>query len=178
VLIFGFGPSAPRDHGPAVPLRCPNCGNDVEYRYAVSRSWFRLFFIPVIPYSRRHLLMCPVCSRGLQLTREQGAAAADMVAATAARRSGTLDAAGYDTKVHSFLASISASRSPTTSETGRPPGATGLPASAPTSTPVPPASAQAAPPPAPAGWYPDPYGTAEQRYWDGTRWTDGTIPAA
>ena len=27
--------------------------------------------------------------------------------------------------------------------------------------------------PVPAGWYPDPSGSAEQRYWDGTDWTDG-----
>lgn len=27
---------------------------------------------------------------------------------------------------------------------------------------------------APAGWYPDPHGTAAQRYWDGATWTDHT----
>src|SRR5262245_58849953 len=24
----------------------------------------------------------------------------------------------------------------------------------------------------PAGWFPDPYGAPEERYWDGTQWTD------
>ena len=37
-------------------------------------------------------------------------------------------------------------------------------------------SSWATPPPppqsAPAGWYPDPGGSASQRYWDGYRWTD------
>jgi membrane protease YdiL (CAAX protease family) len=27
----------------------------------------------------------------------------------------------------------------------------------------------------PPGWYPDPGGTAEQRYWDGGQWTDGVV---
>ena len=27
-------------------------------------------------------------------------------------------------------------------------------------------------PAAPPGWYPDPGGSASQRYWDGTRWTE------
>jgi hypothetical protein len=33
----------------------------------------------------------------------------------------------------------------------------------------------------PAGWYPDPYGTSQQRYWDGTVWTEhmsGDAPPA
>jgi hypothetical protein len=28
----------------------------------------------------------------------------------------------------------------------------------------------------PAGWYPDPQGSGQQRYWDGTTWTDHTAP--
>ena len=28
------------------------------------------------------------------------------------------------------------------------------------------------PPTIPAGWYPDPGGSAQQRYWDGTQWTE------
>ena len=30
------------------------------------------------------------------------------------------------------------------------------------------------PPPPPPAWYPDPYGMASVRYWDGTRWTEHT----
>ncbi|WP_161602698.1 DUF2510 domain-containing protein [Thermomonospora catenispora] len=29
----------------------------------------------------------------------------------------------------------------------------------------------------PAGWYADPYGTSDLRYWDGSQWTDATRPA-
>lgn len=34
------------------------------------------------------------------------------------------------------------------------------------------------PPPAapPAGWHPDPQGLPQQRYWDGSRWTEHTAP--
>src|SRR6185437_8645522 len=28
------------------------------------------------------------------------------------------------------------------------------------------------------GWYPDPYGTSELRYWDGTTWTEYVSPVA
>ena len=30
----------------------------------------------------------------------------------------------------------------------------------------------------PAGWYPDPSNTSQQRYWDGTQWTEHTHPGA
>ena len=35
-----------------------------------------------------------------------------------------------------------------------------------------PPAQQAVPQAAPAGWQPDPYGQAQWRYWDGTRWTE------
>ena len=43
--------------------------------------------------------------------------------------------------------------------------------------PMPPSSTPSAAP----GWYPDPGGSSQQRYWDGRRWTDalqgGSVPA-
>lgn len=42
------------------------------------------------------------------------------------------------------------------------------------------APAAQTPPPAdvPAGWYPDPQGSGQQRYWDGAAWTTHTAPPA
>jgi hypothetical protein len=56
---------------------------------------------------------------------------------------------------------------------GREPAA---PAAAPTPTPAPPPPqpAQAAHPAQPANWYPDPWGQAAMRYWDGGQWTPHT----
>lgn len=39
-------------------------------------------------------------------------------------------------------------------------------------------SAPPPPPAVPAGWYPDPNGSAIQRYWDGGAWTEHTAPLA
>lgn len=33
-----------------------------------------------------------------------------------------------------------------------------------------------APPPASPGWYPDPSGSPQRRYWDGSTWTENVAP--
>ncbi|MGQ0625624.1 MAG: DUF2510 domain-containing protein [Sporichthyaceae bacterium] len=40
------------------------------------------------------------------------------------------------------------------------------------------APGQQPPPPGPAGWYPDPWGQAQQRWFDGSAWTPTTAPEA
>jgi hypothetical protein len=32
-----------------------------------SNKAFRLFFVPIIPYGKKHYLMCPTCNKGRQL---------------------------------------------------------------------------------------------------------------
>ena len=34
-------------------------------------TWFTLFFIPIIPYKRQYLLVCPICGQAQQVTREE-----------------------------------------------------------------------------------------------------------
>ena len=48
------------------------------------------------------------------------------------------------------------------------------PAPAPPPAPAPVAPVVHSAPVAPAGWFPDPSGQAQLRYWDGTRWTEHT----
>src|SRR5256885_3254529 len=52
-IIFGWGRGRPEDKGAVAPATCPNCKNEVLFRYIVARKWFTLFFIPVIPYSNK-----------------------------------------------------------------------------------------------------------------------------
>ena len=59
------------DKGAVAPAKCPNCQNDVMFRYIVSRRMFSLFFIPLIPFSPKHFVLCPVCTRGIEVTGRQ-----------------------------------------------------------------------------------------------------------
>ena len=82
MIIFGWGKATNKQYGPTLALTCPNCNNDTWYHLLRHRLWLTLFFIPVIPYSSNHYLICPVCSKEMKLTRDQVDKARQMNALT------------------------------------------------------------------------------------------------
>lgn len=68
MIIFGWGGGKVKNHGPAVAQTCPSCGRDGFFNYFTVTKWFRLYFIPIIPYNTKHFLACPVCTSGTELT--------------------------------------------------------------------------------------------------------------
>ena len=105
-VIIGWGGGRKKDHGPTVPLVCPNCRNQVTLRYVTVTSWLRLFFIPVIPYRTRHLLVCPVCTWAMKVEREHLPLATRLVEATAALSGGSIGQEDYQREVKSFWAAV------------------------------------------------------------------------
>ena len=71
VVIFGFGRGKQEDLGEVAPGMCPNCHNQVYLHHVRSKKSVRLYFVPVVPYGTDDYLVCPVCSRGLQLSKKQ-----------------------------------------------------------------------------------------------------------
>ena len=67
MIIWGWGRRTFRRYGPVVYQTCSNCHNTNWFNLIGIRRWFTLFFIPIIPYSSKHTLICPVCSRGREL---------------------------------------------------------------------------------------------------------------
>ena len=70
MLIFGWGRVTTKDYGEIEENVCPNCNNTVAFHLILRRTWFTLFFIPIIPYENNYFVMCPVCSRGTELVGE------------------------------------------------------------------------------------------------------------
>lgn len=69
-IIFGWGYKKTKNHGPAYKKKCDNCHNESEYTLIEISIWFTLFFIPVFPYERHYLLMCPICGNGFELNKQ------------------------------------------------------------------------------------------------------------
>jgi len=90
VVIFGFGAGSPEDQGEVAAAVCPNCHNQVFFHHVRSKKSVRLYFVPVVPYGTNDYLVCPVCSRGLQVSSGQLSQVRSMSRATAAFRAGHL----------------------------------------------------------------------------------------
>jgi hypothetical protein len=102
VVIFGFGPGSPEDQGEVAPCVCPNCHNQVFLHHVRSKKSVRLYFVPVVPYGTDDYLVCPVCSRGLQVSSAQLRHVHPMASATASFRVGRLPQAQYMAQVERF----------------------------------------------------------------------------
>jgi hypothetical protein len=106
-----------------------------------SKKTVRLYFVPVVPYGTDDYLVCPVCSRGMQLSQAQVPHVASVQRATAAFRAGRLSEADYAAQADRFWRSMGVH------VTGQP--VAGSPAAAPAPPPAaPPPAAMPAPPPA------------------------------
>ena len=102
VVIFGFGAGSPEDLGEVVACTCPNCHNQVFLHHVRSKKSVRLYFVPVVPYGTDDYLVCPVCSRGLQLNRTQVRHLTAMAGATASFRAGRLGPDQYQARAERF----------------------------------------------------------------------------
>jgi hypothetical protein len=102
VVIFGFGAGSPEDQGEVAPCVCPNCHNQVFLHHVRSKKSVRLYFVPVVPYGTDDYLVCPVCSRGLQLSGPQLPRVRSMSAATASFRTGRVSEGAYMAQAERF----------------------------------------------------------------------------
>ena len=143
VVIFGFGPGSPEDLGEVAPCVCPNCHNQVFLHHVRSKKSVRLYFVPVVPYGTDDYLVCPVCSRGLQISDAQLRHVRPMSSATASFRAGRLPQARYTTQVERFWRQLGVNPAGQQLVTPASPGASapaqpGIPVRSPTSAQPPP----------------------------------------
>lgn len=143
MVLIGFGPGHPDDKGEVVLCVCPNCHNQVFLHHVRSKKSVRLYFVPVVPYGTDDNLVCPVCSRGLQITSAQLRQVRSMSGATASFRAGRLAQAQYMAQVEQFWRRLGVNPAGQQQATPASPGA-----AAPAQPTVPVGSP--APPPAPA----------------------------
>ena len=125
VLVFGFGPGSPEDQGEVAPCVCPNCHNQVFLHHVRSKKSVRLYFVPVVPYGTNDYLVCPVCSRGLQISSGQLGRVRSMASATASFRAGRLAQAGYMAQADRFWHQLGVNPAGQQLPTPAPPGAPG-----------------------------------------------------
>ena len=149
LVIFGFGRDQTDDQGEVAPGVCPNCHNQVFLHHVRSKKHVSLYFVPVVPYGTEDYLVCPVCSRGLQLSSAQLPYVRSMSGATASFRRRRLPEARYMAQVERFWRQLGVGLAP--ARPGAPPPAPPVPPPpAPAAAGARPAPVQpSSPPPAP-----------------------------
>jgi hypothetical protein len=140
--------------GPVAPARCRGCHRDVFFQHVMVESTSHIFFIP-LRTDTRHVLVCPVCGFQLDLTGELVKAASTMSADHARWRGGIVTDEHHANAVGHFwdsMRGIEDDRVPRASD-----GAIALGLE--TRDDV------------AEGWYPDPTGRHDCRFFDGSWWT-------
>jgi putative oligomerization/nucleic acid binding protein/zinc ribbon protein len=149
MVIFGFGRGKQQDLGEVAPCVCPNCHNQVFLRQVRSKKQVSLYFVPVVPYGTDYYLVCPVCSRGLQISNPQLPSVRSMSNATASFRAGRLPEAQYMAQAERFWRQLGVTPAgqqlltpagPPAPASGPPPARPAAPAPAPQAAPAPPAA--------------------------------------
>jgi zinc-ribbon family len=54
-----------------VTFLCTTYNQPAAHRLSQVTRWFTLFFIPVFPIGRRHVLTCSACGQSSKLTKQQ-----------------------------------------------------------------------------------------------------------
>lgn len=57
--------------GQPVTLFCPHCNNTSQWQLIKRTNWFTLFFIPLIPFSSKYSLTCPICQASKSLEKHE-----------------------------------------------------------------------------------------------------------
>lgn len=71
MIIWGFGKTTRKVIGQVFQNMCSYCNSTEVWQLCIMRTWFTLFFIPIIPYKTQYCISCPKCGSYMELTKEQ-----------------------------------------------------------------------------------------------------------
>ena len=72
MIIFGTKHDQKKKGYTGIQYTCRNCRAASNWSLIEYTSWFSLFFIPIIPYSRKEMLVCLLCDCGVMTTSAEG----------------------------------------------------------------------------------------------------------
>lgn len=69
-FIFGWNHEKKTNFGPVEEHTCEHCNNTKMWNLSETERYFTLFFIPIFPHDRDRWLLCPICTYGIKLEKE------------------------------------------------------------------------------------------------------------
>lgn len=70
MIIWGWGKQTRKVIGNVFLKNCSHCNTEQMWQLCLIRTWFTLFFIPVIPYAKSYQIACPSCRSYIAITKE------------------------------------------------------------------------------------------------------------
>jgi hypothetical protein len=71
MIIWGWGKVTKKVIGRLMVRQCSHCNSVTAWELCLVRTWFTLFFIPIIPYSKKYCVVCSNCGSYIALNKEQ-----------------------------------------------------------------------------------------------------------
>ena len=71
MIIWGWGKVTKKIIGQVFQRTCNYCNRTEIWQLYIMRTWFTLFFIPIIPYGKKYGIGCPNCGSYMELTEQQ-----------------------------------------------------------------------------------------------------------
>ncbi|WP_129595779.1 zinc-ribbon domain-containing protein [Anaerophilus nitritogenes] len=71
MIIWGWGKVTKKIIGAVFERTCSHCNSSEIWNLCIVRTWFTLFFIPIIPYRKKYCIACPRCGSYMELTEEE-----------------------------------------------------------------------------------------------------------
>lgn len=69
-FIFGFGRQTFKHYGKTEERICGHCHKKAPRILVRITNWFSIFFIPLIPYGAKYVLLCPLCRDAQEVSGE------------------------------------------------------------------------------------------------------------
>lgn len=71
MIIFGWGKVTKKRLGTVMSKACNFCNSYSTWDLCIMRTWFTLFFIPIIPYKKQYCISCSNCGSYIPLNKNQ-----------------------------------------------------------------------------------------------------------
>lgn len=70
MIIYGWDKKTRKVIGKFAHRSCTYCNTDSVWVLCLVRTWFTLFFIPIIPYAKSYQISCPNCKSYITISKE------------------------------------------------------------------------------------------------------------
>lgn len=71
MIIFGFSKVTKKKLGTVMTRACTYCNSYSTWDLCIVRTWFTLFFIPIVPYKIKYCISCSNCESYIPLKKNQ-----------------------------------------------------------------------------------------------------------